>query len=38
MFGFVKQIYVSAMMFFSCNLSNVNSLKCVSMKNQECKK
>ena len=24
-------------MFFSCNLSNVNPLKCVSMNNQECK-
>ena len=32
MFGFV-----SAMMFFSCNLSNLNPLKCVSMSNQECK-
>ena len=25
------------MMFFSCNLSNVNPLECVSMYNQECK-
>ena len=25
------------MMFFGCNLSNVNSLKCVSINNQECK-
>ena len=25
------------MMFISCNLSSVNSLKCVSMNNQECK-
>ena len=24
-------------MFFGCNLSNVNSLKCISMKNQEWK-
>ena len=24
-------------MLFSCNLSNVNPLKCVSMNNQECK-
>ena len=23
--------------FFSCNVLNVNSLKCVSMNNQECK-
>ena len=37
MFEFVKQIFISAMMFFGCNLSNVNSLKCVSMNNQECK-
>ena len=37
MFGFVKPIFVSAMMFFGCNVSNVNSLKCVSMNNQECK-
>ena len=22
--------------FFSCNLSNINPLKCVSMSNQEC--
>ena len=27
----------SAMMFFSCNLSSVNPLECVSMNNQECK-
>ena len=37
MFRFVKQIFVSAMMFFGCNLSNVNPLECVSMNNQECK-
>ena len=37
MFGFVKQIFVSAMMFFGCNISGVNSLKCVSVNNQECK-
>ena len=37
MFGFVKQIFVSTMMFFVCNLSSVNSLECVSMNNQECK-
>ena len=37
MFGFVKQIFISAMMSFGCNLSNVNSLKCISMNNQECK-
>ena len=42
MFGFVKQIFVSVMMFFGCNVSNVNLLntvqmKCVSVSNQECK-
>ena len=37
MFGFVKQIFVSAMMFFGCNLSCVNPLECVWMNNQECK-
>ena len=38
MFGFVKQmIFVSAMMFFVWNLESVNSLKCISMNNQECK-
>ena len=37
MFRFVKQIFVSAMMFFDCNISSVNSSKCISMNNQECK-
>ena len=37
MFGFVKRIFVSAMMFFRCNLSTVNPIECVSMNNQECK-
>ena len=37
MLKFVKQIFISAMMFFSCNILNVNSLECVSMSNQECK-
>ena len=36
MFRFNKQIFISALMCFG-NLSNVNSLECVSMKNQECK-
>ena len=36
MFQFIKQIFFSAMMLFS-SLPNVNSLKCVSLKNQECK-
>ena len=37
MFGIVKRIFASAMMFFSCNLSSVNALKCISVNNQECK-
>ena len=37
MFGFVKSIFFSTMMFFVCNLSRVNPLECVSMNNQECK-
>ena len=36
MIRFIKQIFVSAM-FFGCNVSNVNSSKCVLMNNQECK-
>ena len=36
MFKFIKQIFVSAMMFFS-DLSSINPLECVSMKNLECK-
>ena len=37
MLEFVKQIFISAMTFFGCNLSSVNPLKCISMNNQECK-
>ena len=37
MFGFVKRMFVSAMMFFGCNLSSANLLEYVSMNNQECK-
>ena len=33
MFKFIKQIFVSTMMFFSC-LSSMNPLECVSMNNQ----
>ena len=36
MFGFIKQIFISAMMLLN-SLPNVNSLECVSFKNQECK-
>ena len=37
MFRFMKQIFVSAIMLFSYNLSKVNPLECISMKNQKCK-
>ena len=36
MFRFVKQIFISTMMFFS-SLSCINLLECISMKNHECK-
>ena len=36
-FGFIKKCFSTAMTFFNSNLSNVNSLECVSMNNQECK-
>ena len=36
-FGFIKKCFFTAMTSFTFNLSNVNSLECVSMKNQECK-
>ena len=37
MSGFVKRIFVLALMFFGCNLSSVNPLEWVLRKNQECK-
>ena len=36
MFEFIKQIFISKMMFFN-GLLNVNQLECISLKNQECK-
>ena len=36
MFKFIKQIAISALMLFNSLLS-VNSLECISMKNEECK-
>ena len=33
----MKQIFVSATMFFNYNLSSVNLLECVSINNQKCK-
>ena len=35
MFGFIKNVFFTTMTFFSFNPSNVNSLECVSMNNQE---
>ena len=37
MFGFIQKVFIAAMTFFSFNLSNVNSLECVSMNNEQCK-
>ena len=38
MFEFIKKCtFFTAMMLFGCNVLHVNSLKCVSMNNQECK-
>ena len=36
MFKFIKQLFISTMMFFG-SLSNINPLECISIKNQECK-
>ena len=36
MFKSIKQIFISTLMFFG-SLLNVNSLECISLKNQECK-
>ena len=37
MFKFIKKCFFTAMTFINFNLSNVISLECVSMNNQECK-
>ena len=37
MFGFIKKVFVVAMIFINFNPLNLNSLECVSMNNQECK-
>ena len=37
MLKFMKRKFISAMVFFGCNLSSVNSLKCISISNQECR-
>ena len=36
-YKFIKKCFFTVMTFFSYNILNVNSLKCVSMNNQECK-
>ena len=36
MFKFIKQIFISAMMFF-ISILDVNLLECIAIKNQECK-
>ena len=36
-FEFIKKYFFTAMIFFNFDLSDVNSLECVSMNNQECK-
>ena len=37
MSGFIKKVFFTAMTFFKFSGLSVNSLECVSMKNQECK-
>ena len=38
MFGFIKKcLFFTVITFVNFNLSNKNSLECVSMNNQECK-
>ena len=37
MFRFIRHVFVVAMTFFGFSPSNVNSLECISMNNQECK-
>ena len=37
MFRFMKQMFVSTMIYFGYSLSNINSLQCISISNQKCK-
>ena len=37
MLRYIKKYFCTAITFFSSNVLNVNSLKCVSMNNQESK-
>ena len=38
MFEFIRQVFVVAITFFRFNPLGVNSLECVSMNNQGCKR
>ena len=38
MFRIIKKCFFTAITFFSFNVLSVNSLECVSMNNQECKR
>ena len=35
MFGSIKKVFFTAMKFLSFNVLSVNSLECISVKNQE---
>ena len=37
MFGFIKNVFITAMTFFIFNVLSVNSLECVSRNNQDYK-
>ena len=37
MFGFIKNVFLTAMTFFNLNPLNVNSLECVSTNNHKCR-
>ena len=37
MFGFIKKVFFTAMTFSCFKVLSVNSLECISLKNQECK-
>ena len=37
MFAYVKEIFISAMIFFGCTLPSVSSLTYISTTNEECK-
>ena len=37
MFEFIKKLFFVAMIFFIFNPSNINSLECVSVNNEDCR-